>query len=336
MHTLKQASQTLGISISAVKKRIYTGKLNAYKHKMTWLVELPNVKNYQNIHQRWLKDMETGKGYPRPFSPKTIDSRKWYMGDFWKYSGITPALEAIHQGTLTKAINALSESSRCRYSTKEGILKAYKAFVAWLITQGYAQESLLVGLSKLKPKRHIPPKRSKLRPDQIHTLFQTLEDYPSTRYHKARLRLLLEVILYSGLRISEALNLHVEDIATQNAEIHVLGKGNKRRITILPPALATHIQTWLQTHHQAGQTLLNGWTYSGARTALRRLRSQSNLNVTFHSLRRTCATHWVEQNTPLTMVAKLLGHSDIKTTQIYVEADALDAIRFVAKLKQII
>lgn len=336
MHTLKQASQTLGISISAVKKRIYTGKLNASKHKMAWLVELPTVENYESIHQRWIKDMETGKGYTRPFSPKTIYSRNWYMGDFWKHSGITPALEAVNQDTLTKAINALSESSRCRYSTKEGILKAYKAFVVWLIKQGYAEESLLMGLSKLKPKRHIPPKRSKLRLDQVPTLFQALEAYRSTRYYKARLRLLLEIILYSGLRISEALNLRIEDIVAENAEIHVLGKGNKRRVTILPPALATHIQTWLQTHHQAGQTLLNGWTYSGARTALRRLRSQSNLSVTFHGLRRTCATYWVEQGTPLTMVAKLLGHSDIKTTQIYVEADAIDAIRFVSKLKQII
>ncbi len=75
--------------------------------------------------------MKTGNGYAKPFSPKTIASRLWYMGDFWKYSQETPSLQSLHQGTLKKAMETLNAHSQCPFSTKEGILKAYRAFVSW-------------------------------------------------------------------------------------------------------------------------------------------------------------------------------------------------------------
>ena len=341
MHTIKEASRLLGLSTAAIKKRIYTGKLNAQKvktpqGKITWHIELPNLNTYQQLVQQWVEDMKTGKEYPKPFSPKTIASRLWYMGDLWKYSQEDPSLQALHQGTLKKALDALNTHDKCRFSTKEGILKAYRAFVSWLTLKGYAQEKHLAGLNNLKPKRFIPPRRIKLQAQQVHDLLQKLEHYPTTPYHKARLKLLLKLILLSGLRIAEALHLKLEDIRFDAQELHILGKGNKRRITVLPAPLAQHIQAWLRDYHKPSQTLFNNMTYNAARIALKRLSKHCQLEVTYHALRRTCATHWVNQGTPITMVAKLLGHSDIKTTQIYVEADALQAIQYVSQLKQLL
>ncbi len=194
----------------------------------------------------------------------------------------------------------------------------------------------MTGLNTLKPKRFIPPKRIKLQAQAVHDSLNQLKRYPTTAYHKARLQLLLELILLSGLRIAEALSLKLEDIRFDDREIHILGKGNKRRISVLPLPLAERLHQWIEMYHQSNQTLFNNMTYNAARITLKRLSQHSGIEVTFHALRRTCATHWVNEGTSITMVAKLLGHSDIKTTQIYVEADALQAIRYVSQLKQII
>lgn len=292
MHTIKEASRLLGLSTAAIKKRIYTGKLNAQKiktpqGKITWHIELPNLNTYQQLVQQWVEDMKTGKEYPKPFSPKTIASRLWYMGDFWKYSQETPSLQSLHQGTLKKAMETLNTHSQCRFSTKEGILKAYRAFVSWLTLKGYAQEKHLEGLNNLKPKRFIPPRRIKLQAQAVHDLLNQLKRYPTTAYHKARLQLLLELILLSGLRIAEALSLKLEDIRFDAQEIHILGKGNKRRISVLPLPLAERLHQWIEMYHQPNQTLFNNMTYNAARITLKRLSQHSGIEVTFHALRRT-------------------------------------------------
>jgi integrase len=338
MYTVKEASLILGLSIPAIKKQIYNGKLKAektkgYRNKTTWLVSLPESQ-IQHLVLNWLEDMKQGNGYKKPFSPKTIASRRWYMSDFWKYSQRTPSLLWFTPSTLKEVFENLNQSNRCRFSTKEGILKAYRSFANWLIKKELGTKALLEGISELKPKRFTPPKRSKLKPHEMAVLLDTIEGYNSTAYHKERLKLLVLLISTTGLRIAEALSLELQDLDFENGCLKVIGKGQKPRITVLPKVLNQALQVWIQTH-QKGESLLNDWSYSGALNALRRALKPTGLDIRFHGLRRTCATYWVEQGTPITMVSKLLGHSCIKTTQLYVEADALDAVRYVNALPQL-
>jgi integrase len=336
MYSIKEASLILGLSVPAVKKKIYSGKLKAHKvigynRRPTWVVELPDVHIYSLIDE-WLDDMEAGRGFNRRFSSKTVVPRKWHMVALWKYSELKPCMTHFNKIAVERAFDKLNQSGLCRFSTKDGILKAYRSFATWLIAKDLKSNELLQGLEDLKPKRFTPPKRSKLKSHEMRLLLEAIDGYNSTAYHKERMMLLLCLISTTGLRISEALSLQVEDLDFENACLKVLGKRQKPRITVMPESLNQALTAWLGVHHQKGKSLFNGWTYNGALIALRRMLKSTQLDIGFHGLRRTCATYWVEQGTPITMVSKLLGHSCIKTTQLYVEADALDAVRYVNAL----
>lgn len=336
MHNLATASQILGLSIPAIKKRIYQGKLNAYKikgynNRETWVVELPLLHNVNTLFHKWLDDLTHGNGYAKSYSLKTVKSYKEGFYALWKQSGETPCLSKWTVSLIKKAFSRLLQSQTCRYSSKLRMLDAYRSFSHWLIKQGIKDPCVLDGVKSLTPKRHTPAKRHKIQQHQVQGLLQAIQSYYVEPFYKRRMNLLINLLLSSGLRISEALSLKVTDIDFEKRQIAVVGKGNKPRITVLSPKVHVLLLEWLKSHYK-GSTLFNGWTYKGALIALRRLKAHLPFDVCFHGLRRTCATQWVEHNVPITMVSKLLGHSSLKTTQLYVEADAIDAVKAVKHL----
>jgi integrase len=334
MLTLKEASIVLRVSIPALKKQIYEGrrtasKVKGYKGKDVWMLDLPAEHQINNLMTQWLDDLMTGKGYRKPYSPKTINEYKWFMSSLWKHSKEEASLGNFNVETLRKAFEAIGLDG-CHYSLKDNMRKAFICFAKWLNAQGLNVS--LDGVQDLRPKRFTPAKRNKLKQDDVSHLLQALDKHCTLPYFKERMHLLLKLILTSGLRISEALGIRLEHINYEQGTISVLGKGNKPRITVLSDDMKAIVLKWTQKFHVTGQTLFNNLTYQGARIALRRLRKLVPFPLNFHDLRRTCATQWVQMNVPLTMVSVLLGHTSLKTTQLCVEADAFDAVRFVRAL----
>ncbi len=334
MLTLKEASAVLGISIPALKKQIYQGKHKAhkakgYKDKDVWMLDLPTGHDINTLMHQWLDDLSTGKGYPKPYSTKTISEYKWFIHSLWKHAQIEPSLQAFKVDTLKLALDHIGADG-CHYALKDNMRKAFICFAKWLQVQGF--NISLKGVQALRPRRFNPAKRNKLKQDDVSQLFEALEKCGILPFYKERMHLLLTLLLTSGLRISEALAIRLEHINHEQGTIFVIGKGNKPRLTVLSQALQNALSSWVHKFHAHGQTLFNNLSYRGAIIALRRLRPLVPFPLCFHDLRRTCATQWVQMNVPLTMVSVLLGHSSLKTTQLYVEADAHDAIRFVRAL----
>lgn len=334
MLTLREASLVLGVSVPALKKQIHTGrrfavKVKGYKGKDVWMIDLPSEHQIDALMTQWLDALLTGKGYPKPYSIKTIKGYKGFILSMWKHAKIEPSLGLFKVATLKQALDNIGQDG-CHYSLKDNIRKAFICFSKWLKTQGLNVS--LDGVQDLRPKRFTPAKRNKLKQDDVSRLFEALTKHCTPLFYKERMHLLLSLLLSSGLRISEALGIRLEHINNEQGTITVLGKGNKPRITVLSDTMKAIVLEWTQKFHAKGQTLLNNLTYQGARIALNRLRKLVDFPVCFHDLRRTCATQWVQHNVPLTMVSVLLGHTSLKTTQLYVEADAHDAVRFVRAL----
>lgn len=136
---------------------------------------------------------------------------------------------------------------------------------------------------------------------------------------------LLVALAYSaGLRVSEVINLKIKDINLSELTIHIKGaKGNKDRITIFPEKLVKSIEKLISNKN------LNDYVFTSERggelterTAQKVFENALNKagikkEATFHSLRHSFATHLLENGVDVRYVQELLGHANIRTTQIY-------------------
>jgi len=136
--------------------------------------------------------------------------------------------------------------------------------------------------------------------------------------------LLLNLSYGAGLRISEALNLKIKDISLEELTIHIKdAKGGKDRITIIPKSLKYKLKTIFDGKSP------NDYIFESNRGKKLSTRSAQkvfenalkNTNIskpaTFHSLRHSFATHLLENGVDIRYVQELLGHANIRTTQLY-------------------
>jgi len=137
-------------------------------------------------------------------------------------------------------------------------------------------------------------------------------------------RLIISLSYGAGLRISEAQNLKVKDIDFDELTIHIKNaKGKKDRITILPEKIKNDLQKALSFKDQ------NDFIFESERGGKLSTRTLQKIfekalmktgikkPATFHSLRHSFATHLLENGTDIRYVQELLGHQNIRTTQIY-------------------
>ena len=136
---------------------------------------------------------------------------------------------------------------------------------------------------------------------------------------------LMIALAYSGgLRVSEIINLKIKDICLAELIIHIKdAKGNKDRITLLPEKLIGKIEKLMAGKNindyffasERGGKLTERTAQKVFETALKKAGIKKE--ATFHSLRHSFATHLLENGIDVRFVQELLGHANIRTTQIY-------------------
>jgi len=167
------------------------------------------------------------------------------------------------------------------------------------------------------------PKRTKrlpvvLRRDEIERVLQSVKN--------KRYRLMIALAYAAGLRVSEVINLRARDLDCEDMTITVRQrKGKKDRLTVLSPKLISDVSEL--TVGKSGDDLLFDSNRGGKLTA-RSLQKMFHRTLgaagidkpaTFHSLRHSFATHLLENGTDVRYVQELLGHANIRTTQIYTQ-----------------
>ena len=142
-------------------------------------------------------------------------------------------------------------------------------------------------------------------------------------------RAILEMLLSSGMRVSELCGINRADVNMHERECEVLGKGNKRRMCYFSAEAELYLKEYLNSRTDDGEALFVAKNRSGARLgksavekAMRDLGRMAGVgNVHPHRFRRTFATNKLRRGMKLEDIQQLLGHSNIETTLIYAKVD---------------
>lgn len=168
-----------------------------------------------------------------------------------------------------------------------------------------------------KGKRRLPKILSE---EELNIFFNACENY--------MYKTIFMMIYGSGLRISEAVDIRVEDVDSKNMRLFVRnGKGERERYTVLPKASLEMLRKYYKIYkpkHPEGYMFLNKegkpLKTERLRVFFRKYRRKAGISEDFivHSLRHSFATKLVEEGVPLVQVKELLGHSCIRSTMTYV------------------
>jgi integrase/recombinase XerD len=217
-----------------------------------------------------------------------------------------------------------STASVCR------LISSVKSFSRYLIIEKIITEDPTETLRNPKQWDRLP---KALSFEDIKTLLET--EVKSERY--IRDAAMLELMYSSGLRVSEIISIKINDLNFEAGFLRVFGKGSKERIVPMNKRAADKIKKYML---ELRPSLLKGrqspFLYLTGRgtpmtrqrfwQALKRLGNLAGLKITPHSIRHSFATHLLDGGADLRSVQKMLGHSDISTTQIYTKVSA-DRIR---------
>lgn len=155
-------------------------------------------------------------------------------------------------------------------------------------------------------------------------------------------KLMLELCYGMGLRVSEITNLKITDIDGKRLQVLIeAAKGKKDRYVNLPQSVLKSLREYYLLYKpkyylfegQYGDRYSNRSVQQVFYSALKKARI--NKRVGIHSLRHSYATHLLEYGTDITYIQKLLGHNDIKTTQLYAHVSKKSVANIVSPLDRI-
>jgi integrase/recombinase XerD len=144
-------------------------------------------------------------------------------------------------------------------------------------------------------------------------------------------RLMMELAYGSGLRRDELRKVNVEDVNLEERTVTVTGKGNKTRIVPLTSDAAGIIREYLLRRKTSRGPLLV--SYVGRRLSCNGVYSimRNRVGLRPHLLRHACATHMLANGASIRVIQELLGHSDLKSTQIYTSIEKGNLARIISE-----
>jgi integrase/recombinase XerD len=167
---------------------------------------------------------------------------------------------------------------------------------------------------------------------EIHNFLDSLNNYPFSSKISARNKLIIKIIIYTGIRVSEALGLNMKDLFQEKDIflIQIKGKGNKPRVVMIKVNIIhKELNEWLDLRQSDTNLLLcNAKGKALTQSYISRVVEKVLINAGIrkekngaHMLRHSFATLLYNKHHDLVLVQEALGHSDINTSRIYTHFD---------------
>lgn len=275
------------------------------------------MNKLSNLIDEFLKYLLIDKGY----SNNTIASYERDLNKFLEFTK-DKSIDKISSEDLKLFIKSLNKNNLNEKSISRNI-SSIKSFYKFLVISNYIKNNPSDTLFIPKIKKSLP---DILTEDEVFKLLDIkLNDNFSYR-NKA----MLELMYATGLRVSELIDLKLQDVDLREDIIRTMGKGNKERIIPIGDFAKEYLEKYINEYrgsmlkrNSCEYIFLNNhgnkMTRQGFFKILKRIAKEKNINkdLSPHTLRHSFASHLLKYGADLRTIQELLGHSDISTTQIY-------------------
>lgn len=283
----------------------------------------------------FLKYLQVEKGY----SAHTVRSYGDDVRQFFTFCGLDPDQDQPDKITHRQVRFWLSSIISQGFSTRSANrkLSSLRSYYRYLLREGVVKSNPI--------SRIIPPKSGKRLPSFVgETEMNNLLDSElfSDDFCGVRNKLIVELLYFTGMRLSELVGLTTASINSSSLTVKVLGKGNKERIIPLHPELIPLIEKYNSYRdkiclNNSGNSLF--LTEKGKpiypKLVYRIIKANLSMVTTLekkspHVLRHTFATQLLNHGAELNAIKELLGHANLSATQIYTHS-SLEKLKKVYK-----
>ena len=250
-------------------------------------------------------------------SPKTIEAydrivRKLFQAVQKNYTEMTVS--------DLRYFLAFEKSRGVSNRTLENTRVQISSFFTWLLDEELINRNPCRSITPIKYTKEVRLPFSPIEIDAIRSSCKTKKE-----------RAIVEILLASGMRVSELCSLRISDINFDTLTIKVReGKGSKQRTVYINELASKHLVEYLTSRNVNGDNVFYNkknqpLNAGGARHILKTIESRANVtNVHPHRFRRTFATGLANRGMEIQEIGKLLGHANINTTLTYVYTSDAD------------
>lgn len=264
-------------------------------------------------------------------SANTIDSYFIDLKQFDAYlmqSQITVDIKALEEDHIRGFLYYLNTKVKKVSSARK--LSTVRSFYNFLLKKDYIDKSPAEFVTLPKIERKLPTVLSVEETTAL--IVASKENVEKNKKSASRDLALLELIYSSGLRVSEACSVKINDFDFDSMTLRVMGKGSKERIVPFGSFALKALKDYItERTKEEGSLKFNSFLFRSSKSAsgvvaqrtVQRLLKKYSLksgiskNPTPHSLRHSFATHLLNSGADLRSIQELLGHASLSTTERY-------------------
>lgn len=245
-------------------------------------------------------------------SERTI---KYYKEIIEKFvNSFDKSIKQISTNEIRNYLSNYKDNSSCGSITIDNIRRVLSSFFSWLEDEDYIIKSPVRRIHKIKTAVVV---KEVLTDENLERLRDECENIRDLS--------LIELLISTGMRVGELVNLNINSLNFEDRSCIVLGKGNKEREVYFDAKTKLHLKEYISKRNDSNDALFVSMrephqrlSISGIELIIRTLGINSNINkVHPHKFRRTLATMAIDKGMPVEQVQKLLGHVKIETTMNY-------------------
>lgn len=211
----------------------------------------------------------------------------------------------------------LNKQTTCKSNTLNTIITTIKSFFNFLYDEGYLDINPSRKIKKVKEEKRLRKSLNDVNLEQVRLACDNKRD-----------RALIEFTYSTGLRVSELVKLDINDLDFTSNKLSVVGKGNKERNVMFSDIAKFYLEQYLNERKDYNTALFVGIKKPYNRMSKRaiekrfeKIKEKLNVKKLYpHLLRHTFATK-LASTADITVVQKLLGHTNINTTMLYAEVN---------------
>ena len=235
-------------------------------------------------------------------------------------------LESLNKNNILNFLNWLENKRNCSINTRNQRLACLKSFCKFIFENDSLSIEYLQNVFDIPFKRYTKKEIEFLTKSEMTNLLRK----PNIASKQGKKSLMIITLLYdAGLRISELINLKIENIDLTNdiAKIKVVhSKNNKSRQIPITENTKKMLKQFINNRQPKDYLIVSNrndkYTPNGIRKIIKKYTKDLNIHVTPHTFRHTKASHLVETNVPIIYIRDFLGHASIETTMNYAKINS--------------